>query len=351
MTRPNLFSFATSELSQDAFICWLAAWGHESCRSYDPALHELSHSFLRLLLGAAHKEGIGAADLLRPIRTVVANRQEQSIDVVIEINNDWVLIIEDKTDTSEHSNQLERYRVIAETRWPKHARAYVFLKTGDQGSYKGLVEKGWGAVRRPELLALLREGSQSTANSIFQDFLSHLIRIERETKAFRSTKMAGDKDWGNWERRAWQGFFLALDEHIEGGNWGYVPNARGGFMGYWWCFTDVEDAGSGVQLYLQLAGPQLTVKLHVSDKGRRRALRDKWWRILDKSPAFKKVGLARPNRLGFGKYMTVASKDEYRVLGPDGLLDFNATVAGLAEVMQIKEQLVAALRVSDSAQE
>ncbi|MFD2933106.1 hypothetical protein [Spirosoma flavum] len=25
-TRPNLFTYATSELSQDAFICWLAAW-------------------------------------------------------------------------------------------------------------------------------------------------------------------------------------------------------------------------------------------------------------------------------------------------------------------------------------
>jgi len=25
-TTPNLFRFATSELSQDAFICWLASW-------------------------------------------------------------------------------------------------------------------------------------------------------------------------------------------------------------------------------------------------------------------------------------------------------------------------------------
>ena len=26
MTTPNLFKFATSELSQDAFICWLLSW-------------------------------------------------------------------------------------------------------------------------------------------------------------------------------------------------------------------------------------------------------------------------------------------------------------------------------------
>lgn len=26
MTKPNIFNFATSELSQDAFICWIISW-------------------------------------------------------------------------------------------------------------------------------------------------------------------------------------------------------------------------------------------------------------------------------------------------------------------------------------
>jgi hypothetical protein len=29
---PNLFQFATKELSQDAFICWLLAWADENCK-------------------------------------------------------------------------------------------------------------------------------------------------------------------------------------------------------------------------------------------------------------------------------------------------------------------------------
>ncbi len=33
--RPNLFEFATSELSQDAVICWLLAWA--SSKSVDDA--------------------------------------------------------------------------------------------------------------------------------------------------------------------------------------------------------------------------------------------------------------------------------------------------------------------------
>ena len=40
MAAPNLFAFATSELSQDAFICWLASWADPSCRSLDAPMHE-----------------------------------------------------------------------------------------------------------------------------------------------------------------------------------------------------------------------------------------------------------------------------------------------------------------------
>ena len=39
MKRPNLFEFATSELSQDAMLCLMAAWGNPAVRDLDSALH------------------------------------------------------------------------------------------------------------------------------------------------------------------------------------------------------------------------------------------------------------------------------------------------------------------------
>lgn len=41
MTRPNLFNYATSELSQDAFICWILSWGTSEAGSYDKQLNEI----------------------------------------------------------------------------------------------------------------------------------------------------------------------------------------------------------------------------------------------------------------------------------------------------------------------
>ena len=48
--KPNLFTHATSELSQDAFILWLLEWADSECATEDKALHETAQEFVRLLL-------------------------------------------------------------------------------------------------------------------------------------------------------------------------------------------------------------------------------------------------------------------------------------------------------------
>jgi hypothetical protein len=44
MNRPNLFSYATSELSQDAFICWLLSWASLEYKDVDGQLHQCAIS-------------------------------------------------------------------------------------------------------------------------------------------------------------------------------------------------------------------------------------------------------------------------------------------------------------------
>jgi len=51
MIKPNLFKFATSELSQDAFICWLLSWANEENEIHDKRLclcaRKLLENFLK----------------------------------------------------------------------------------------------------------------------------------------------------------------------------------------------------------------------------------------------------------------------------------------------------------------
>ena len=57
MNHPNLFSFATSELSQDAFICWLLSWANPKISEPDKELHQCAIAFIKALF-KKHKKSV-----------------------------------------------------------------------------------------------------------------------------------------------------------------------------------------------------------------------------------------------------------------------------------------------------
>ena len=119
MERNNIFNFATSELSQDAFICWLCNWVNfddNNLSEDEKKLKELATDFIEKMSG----EKLGD-------RKVNIKRQYQKIDVLLEIQNktefitkedekipvvDMYVIIEDKVGTALHSDQLNKYKKL-----------------------------------------------------------------------------------------------------------------------------------------------------------------------------------------------------------------------------------------------
>ena len=101
--KHNLFAFATSELSQDAFFCWAL-----DClnRDEDSPLYGLGRSFWALLSGRKN-------DALPKIKGVVIRRQFKHMDVLalVVYSNGTIdaLVIEDKVNTSEHDDQIQTY--------------------------------------------------------------------------------------------------------------------------------------------------------------------------------------------------------------------------------------------------
>jgi hypothetical protein len=162
MDTPNLFSYATSELSQDAVISWLLAWSDPAFAESDSSLHECGTQLLRSLFV---KAGVEPPD---KITAVDVKRQVQSIDIVAEVAGSHVLAIEDKLDTGEHSNQLTRYRHVLQQMYPGREIALVYLKTGDQADYGSVLRAGWQTFGRRDLLDILRRsvgGGKSSGGS------------------------------------------------------------------------------------------------------------------------------------------------------------------------------------------
>ena len=129
MPCPNLFDFATSELSQDAFICWLLAWAKPDFRTLNEPLHKTAITLLDRLLEC------GGVPKPETYSSVEIRRQHKHIDILVLVNQDIVLIIEDKTHTADHSDQLRRYYEQISEEYPGRKVVGIYFKTGDQSDY------------------------------------------------------------------------------------------------------------------------------------------------------------------------------------------------------------------------
>ena len=110
--RNSLFSFATSELSQDAFICWCLNWFNDASK---PVLQEMAKKIIFKLTNVEEffVEKIVSVDIFRQFsrKVKVDNKSiHVKIDVLVIVNNDIAVIIEDKTYSNEHDQQIERYK-------------------------------------------------------------------------------------------------------------------------------------------------------------------------------------------------------------------------------------------------
>ena len=114
----NIFSFATNELSQDAFICWCLNWINMPVRDDNASGRQFGARFLSRLLNEAYD--------VSGVNQIYIFRQLLNIDVLVLVPELQVaLIIEDKTSSQEHGNQINRYK-------------YLLSKTFESNQYSGL---------------------------------------------------------------------------------------------------------------------------------------------------------------------------------------------------------------------
>lgn len=171
----NLFEFATSELSQDALICWCINWLNYT----DSALHQLAVDFLRLIY-PNFDESMDDE--------VVILRQFYKTDILAYLKKSEIaIIIEDKVYTSEHDDQIERYKKVISTlseneliekgigKVDQDNIYTVYLKTGEyyDDDKQVVVDR---CIQREHLLSLLDK--YKTDNLILSYYYEYLQGID-----------------------------------------------------------------------------------------------------------------------------------------------------------------------------
>ena len=344
-TRPNLFKFATKELSQDALVAWLIEWADDryAGKNADEGLHELGRTFVGALLGEH-----GAA-LPTRIKAEIY-QQEKGIDVLARIGPQHVLLIEDKTGTSDHGNQLKRYYehvVEGRTRVGKvTARSVypIYLKTGNQSLAKERqIEdtKLYRVFNRQEFLEVL--GTYRGKHPVVRDYRAYLQCRENRTISYRDWEEGARNDW-SWE--SWEGFYreIEIQNSLDSADWHYVSNPAGGFLGFHWKWISLREAESEqapwlllqLEVYVKDKNKQkLCFKVVDVDKPRRPELKREWHERVMAAGDGKVV---RPRVLRSGKTMTVGHWDGEWLAFSNGRVDFAATIANLKEAERILEQ-------------
>lgn len=110
--RNNIFDYATSELSQDAFICWCVNWFNDDS---NPKLKEMSVQIIKELADVDDVKSVSVSKqftrkVYRGGVEEKGNEIKVKIDVLLVVNGEIVVIVEDKVFTSEHDNQIKRYQ-------------------------------------------------------------------------------------------------------------------------------------------------------------------------------------------------------------------------------------------------
>jgi hypothetical protein len=323
--KPNLFSYATSELSQDAVICWLLAWAGGSGNDAESTLNEVGVEFLSALFQKSGRTLPPVIDSVKVERqySVKVERQVRRIDILCTINEHIVVLIEDKVGTKAYSGQLDGYVEGLAKRGIHRADIIpVYLQTGDQSSYQGVQQSTYSVFLRSDFLQVLESdaGAKARATSdILEDYYSYLRDIEIAVQNYLEKPVTA------WGRRAWQGFYQRLQSELGVGEWKYVANPSGGFHCFHWHHRGDSDS----KQYLLLEEKKLCFKIEVSDPKNRKSLRSKWHNRVAAAGLANSVDVERPQRFGSGLNMTVGIMRNYWVSDEKGLIDIPKTVAVL----------------------
>lgn len=307
MNTPNLFNFATKELSQDAFICWLLAWADKAHENDE--LHHIGMQLLKSLVSKFDREHS------IEIQTIQVRQQYKRIDILCLINttfanirdakknkktekvpaNSLAIIIEDKVGAGLHGQQLSKYfKSVENLGFPENQILRIYLKTRDQLNLTAIEKDGYKAFIREDILKVLK--NYQGKNHILHDFINFWEKIENDTIGFKET------DYSNWSKSSWMGLYTALkkseSDQLNQGNNGKKSYGKNSAPTYGPLFKLEK---MGYQFYIRLYKDKLNliVKVVDSEKSDQEliSLRNNWLKYLTKTNFIENHKIERPARI------------------------------------------------------
>ena len=310
---PNLFNYATSELSQDAFLCWLIAYADEEYKENHPLMHRAGREFLK-------------ACGIENFQRFTIHRQYCRADVVIIFDKpedgvaEQILVIENKLRVinvaqfeSQIAAQLDRYvKDIKKKDNPKSIVGVFYIlheQAGIENELRGKLAN-YRVIQRAQMLEILSPSFGKGAHGILQNYYLYIKWISDHVKDFATVD---PKDWG-WYR--WLGFYKELEKQLQAiepeSPWCYVPPPPGQFSRYSRGGHQTRIDGEDYLLYIESQTVDLLCVRITRKKGFKEvtsAVLKRCFAELEATPADEGWDWRKPTRFQPGKHGTFARVD------------------------------------------
>ena len=179
----NLFDYAVKELEQDAFLMWL----FESWK--DPKNNSIVQHLLEAFCGLNKTDGI------KDISTQAQWRNSDvRVNITLSDDRQIILLIEDKTFSSEHGDQLMRYnKAVEELEGEKH-KIYYKTYTIDDAESERVKRAGWDEYDLKKIYDLFKDFREKDVFLVKQyiDHLEDLIKVNRNEVKPQSSETRRD---------------------------------------------------------------------------------------------------------------------------------------------------------------
>ena len=311
--KPSLFAFATKELSQDAFFCWLLSW---SINEYENnPLNIVSNRIIEFIV-----------DKNISIEKIDIQRQKGNIDFYIRINEKIIIVFEDKIKTNSHNNQLEKYKNTIFEWFPNDERFFIYIKSDlvFPKESKEVEDNGFKVIDIYKIFSLLQHNIK---NDIYMDYFNYIENKINRYKNFEKIK------YSLWKQDEWYGFIYWLID---------VEKIKYDSYGFWqgrelWFKIDISDLDNkkycvSLEIKHSLAknSGRLTILLHIEDnlldkKSVKNDVTEKLKRI------YKNENIEINNRIG--KISTVINFKDFPVINQNGYFDYIKTKEYLLKII------------------
>lgn len=337
ITAPNIFKFATKELSQDAFFCWLLSFGKPEYSTSE--FKELHLVALDLLYSFTDDNSL-------IVKGINITTQKSKIDIWIEVTTDnakQLIIIEEKTNSNAGSNQLATYSKIANDFCIENGFSEffcIYLKTGNEAKRvfeRSASHENWKYFSLENLMNILDVRANKIDHPFFQDF----YKINHSKKQLNENfeKHINKEDYERCKGEIIQAFYARLekDDIFRYHNFADGPGYRKYYSNDY-IYNEVKP-----NIYLQLDHLSLTLKVDLGEmrdetgkqyKKFQQQLRKKNIRLIfdgvrtvfQNHDQFKAT-LKRPTNFSVHNFLTVGKIDHKRWLrfDSDGNLNYHET--------------------------